>query len=112
MTTVQATFLNLIQLAWVGRLGDAAERYGGVTEIVSSARGRASPPVREGFAGPPANIRDAMTVTATIAPARPKRRPASAPVAGGDAWVVPHEPSAHPWVSVAAPVIRATDLRK
>lgn len=68
--------------------------------------------MREGDAGWAANSSDAMTRTATIAPARPVRRPAAAPVAGGDAWVVPHEPSAHPWVSVAAPVIRATDLRQ
>lgn len=52
-----------------------------------------------------------MTVTAAPAPTRPARPISAAPVAGGDAWVMPHEPSAHPWVSVAAPVIRVTDQR-
>lgn len=52
-----------------------------------------------------------MTVTATSAPTRPARPTATTPVAGGEAWVMPQEPSVHPWVSVAVPEIRITDQR-
>jgi hypothetical protein len=36
---------------------------------------------------------------------------ASAPILGGEAWVVPYEPGAPAWITVAAPQIRITDLR-
>lgn len=36
---------------------------------------------------------------------------ATAPILGGDAWVVPFEAGAPAWITVSAPQIRVTDLR-
>ncbi|MBJ7470537.1 MAG: hypothetical protein JHD16_04515 [Solirubrobacteraceae bacterium] len=52
-----------------------------------------------------------MTLTATPVHLRPARRPSAAPVLGGEAWVVPHEPGGYPWLTATPPRFRVVDQR-
>lgn len=48
--------------------------------------------------------------TTTLAPPR-SLGGSQRPVAGGDAWIVPHEPGGFAWISASAPEIRIVDRR-